>query len=461
MARHAGTRSLITDPIRKLLPTVSARDPSRSALRKDAAVPSRPPSADRSRSHPLLGTFGPGLITGASDDDPSGIGTCAQVGSQFGYGFLWTPLFTLPLMTATQEICARIALQTGEGLGSSLRRRFPAWLVAAGVALLVVANTINAGADLGAMAAAGRLLVGGAPAIVLVFVAALLILGFQLFSTYQRLVSLFKWLTVAVFAYVVTLFAVHPDVRHLLTGAVLPSVQMSTPWLAAVVAILGTTISPYLFFWQATTEVGGQGPRRRRRPPDARALRAARADVVIGMALSQVVMFCIIATSAAALHAHGVTQVRSAAQAANALQPLAGRFASTVFALGIIGTGLLAVPILTGSAAYAVREVGRFRGGLEERLRYRPTFYSVIVVATLIGVLLNLIGFNPMRALFVAAMINGLIAPPLLVLINVVACDRRIMGARVSGRWSRVLGWSTTGLMSIAALGLLATTVAR
>jgi NRAMP (natural resistance-associated macrophage protein)-like metal ion transporter len=414
------------------------------------------------RRNPLaaLHLLGPGLITGASDDDPSGIGTYSQVGSQYGYGLLWTALVTFPLMAAVQEMCARIALKTGHGLGTTLRQRFPVGVVGAAVAALLIANTLNVGADLAAIGAAVHLLVGGVPTLAVVVAAAILILAFQLFSTYPRLLSIFKWLTLALFAYVVTLIIARPHWLDLVGGAVVPHVELNAGFLAASVAVLGTTISPYLFFWQASSEVDelrARGTRHKRLKN--RELVESRADVFIGMAFSQVVMFCIIATAAAVLHSHGQTAVTSAQTAAAALQPLAGRFAALLFTLGIVGTGLLAIPVLTGSAAYALRELLGFGGGLGLRPRYRPTFYGVIVIATVVGVSLNLLGFNPIRALFYTAVINGLVAPPLLILITVTACDRRIMGARASGPVSRVFSWGATLLMGAAAVGLIASLI--
>lgn len=458
--RHRDER----DPIRAALPGRATGSPARGAsLKRDRAGPRKKngtdPAALWRRPWLLFRALGPGLITGASDDDPSGIGTYAQVGSQFGYGLLWTTLFTFPLMVVVQETCARIGLHTGEGLGVALRRRFPMRIVMPMIVALVVANTVNVGADLGAMAAGAHLLIGAVPSFVFVLIAAAAILWFQLFSTLRRLSRVFRWLTLALFAYVITLFVVHPNGLSVITGAVVPHVQLSASWLAALVAILGTTISPYLFFWQASSEADESPARRSRRRVPESAFVSERIDVTTGMAYSQVVMFCIIAASAAALNAHGITQVQTAAQAASALRPLAGQFAELLFALGIIGTGLLAVPVLSASAAYALREALAFGGGLQLRPRSRPTFYSVIVVATVVGVLLNLVGVNPIRALFLTAVLNGLVAPPLLVLITITASDRRVMGRHVSGSAARIIGWIAAGVMSAAALGLLLTLI--
>ena len=409
-----------------------------------------------------LQVLGPGLVTGASDDDPSGIATYSQVGSQFGYGLLWTSVFTFPLMTAVQELCARIALHTGVGLGTSLRRRFPSWLVALCILALFAANTFNIGADLGAVAAGGSLLTRGAiPQLWLVVPAALLIIGLQLFVTYSAIFKIFKWLTIALFAYVVTGVMVHPDVRQVVFNTVIPHIEPSREFIAALVAILGTTISPYLFFWQASSEVdemraAGMSTEEQRRGVTQRDLRAARIDIVIGMLFSNLVMFFIVLTSAAVLHAHGRTDIQSAQQAAEALRPLAGDWAFVLFSLGMIGTGLLAVPILSGSAAYAVKDFMGLKGALSDKPMYRPTFYAIMAIATLAGLAIDLIGINPIRALFVSAMINGVVAPPVLILIIVLGSTRAVMGPRVSGRLSLALTWTTAAAMSVAAIALIA-----
>ena len=409
-----------------------------------------------------LQLLGPGLITGASDDDPSGIGTYSQVGSQFGYGLLWTALFTFPLMAAVQELCARIALRTNAGLGTTLRRRFPTPLVGLCVFALLVANTINVGADLGAVAAGGQLLSGGAVRGVWpVLAAGVLIGGLQLFSSYRVIFRLFKYLTLALFAYVATVFIVHPDAIAVVAATVVPHVELSSGFITALVAVLGTTISPYLFFWQASSEAQEASPQRgagRHRHVRDDHLKAARIDIFIGMAFSQLVMYCIILTNGAVLHAHGLTNVQTAQDAASALRPLAGPFASVLFAIGLIGTGLLAIPILAGSAAYAVKEVAGFRGSLAIRVRHAPTFYGLIVLSLVVGVLMNTAGIDPIRALFVTAVINGIVAPPLLTLIVVLGSDRTVMGDNVSGVVSKVLTWSAVAVMSAAVVGLVVTT---
>jgi NRAMP (natural resistance-associated macrophage protein)-like metal ion transporter len=411
-----------------------------------------------------LQMLGPGLITGASDDDPSGIGTYSQVGSQFGYGLLWLALFTFPLMSAVQELCARIALQTGVGLGASLRRKFPRWLVGLAILGLTAANIFNVGADLGAVAAAGSLLSRGTiHALWLVVPVAMLIIGLQVFATYATIFRIFKWLTLALFAYVITAFFAHPPLQEVVKATVIPHIELSQDFILALVAVLGTTISPYLFFWQASSEVdelaasGATDPQRGRRGLRHTELRAARADVVIGMAFSNLVMYFIILTSAAVLHAHGKTDVQTADQAAAALAPLAGPFAFIVFSVGLIGAGLLAIPILTGSATYAIKEFLGLRGSLASKPGQSPTFYLILTLATAMGVLMNFAHLDPIRALFIAAVINGVVAPPLLLLIVLLGRDRAVMKRYVSGKVSLGLTGIATAFMAVAAIAMFVT----
>jgi NRAMP (natural resistance-associated macrophage protein)-like metal ion transporter len=421
------------------------------------------------RKGPLgfLQVLGPGLITGASDDDPSGIGTYSQVGSQFGYGLLWLALFTFPLMSAVQELCARIALQTAVGLGTSLRRKFPRWLVGLAIVGLLAANTFNVGADLGAVAAAGSLLSRGAlHALWLVVPVALLIIGMQVFANYATIFKIFKWLTLALFAYVITAFFAHPPLLEVVKATFIPHIEFSKDFVMALVAVLGTTISPYLFFWQASSEVdqlaaaGATNPRSGRRGLRLSELRAARTDVVIGMAFSNLVMYFIILTSAAVLHAHGKTGVQTADQAAAALAPLAGPFAFVVFSVGLIGAGLLAIPILTGSATYAVKEFFGFGGSLASKPQQRPSFYLILTLATLAGVVMNFVHLDPIRALFIAAVINGVVAPPLLLLIVLLGADRSIMRRYVSGKVSLALTGIAAVFMAVAAISMFVTILA-
>src|SRR5216684_3699518 len=423
--------------------------------------------SDLAKSKGILGflqTLGPGLITGASDDDPSGIGTYSQVGSQFGYGLLWLALFTFPLMSAAQELCARIALQTGVGLGATLQRKFPRWLVGVAILGLLAANTFNVGADLGAVAAGGALLSRGTlRALWLVVPVALLIIAMQVFASYATIFKIFKWLTLALFAYVVTAFFAHPPLLEVLKATFIPHVELSKDFVMALVAVLGTTISPYLFFWQASSEVdelaaaGATDPHRGRRGLKRAELRVARADVLIGMAFSNLVMYFIILTSAAVLHAHGKTGVQTADQAAAALAPLAGPFAFIVFSVGLIGAGLLAIPILTGSATYAIKEFFGFGGSLASKPQQRPTFYLILTLATVAGVAMNFIHLDPIRALFIAAVINGVVAPPLLLLIVLLGLDRAVMKRYVSGKVSLALTGIATASMAVAAITLFVT----
>ena len=463
------------DPILSLVTPQSqpADDVAESRERSELAAGGRPGAGRTARQAAkgkgvfgFLQPLGPGLITGASDDDPSGIGTYSQVGSQLGYGLLWLALFTFPLMSAVQELCARIALQTGVGLGASLRRKFPRWLVGIAILALLAANIFNMGADLGAVAAAGSLLSRGAlHALWLVVPVALVIIGMQVFASYATIFKIFKWLTLALFAYVVAAFFAHPPLLEVVKATFVPHVEFSKDFIMALVAVLGTTISPYLFFWQASAEVdelaaaGATNPQAGRRGLRRSELRAARTDVVIGMAFSNLVMYFIILTSAAVLHAHGGTDVQTADQAAAALAPLAGPFAFIVFSVGLIGAGLLAIPILTGSATYAVKEFFGFGGSFASKPQNRPTFYLILTLATVAGVVMNFVHLDPIRALFIAAVINGVLAPPLLVLIVALGADRAVMKRYVSGKVSLALTGMVTVFMAVAAISLLVTIV--
>src|SRR5256714_1641303 len=408
----------IRDPLRARLKPIP--EPSGEELLKGDEKPPElaaggTPSAgrttiDQTKRKGFLGflqLLGPGLITGASDDDPSGIGTYSQVGSQFGYGLLWTALFTFPLMSAVQELCARIALQTGVGLGISLRRKFPRWLVGVAILGLLAANIFNVGADLGAVAAGGALLSRGSiKGFWLIVPVALLIIGMELFVTYATIFRIFKWLTLVLFAYVITAFFAHPQLAEVVRATFIPHLEFSRDYIMALVAVLGTTISPYLFFWQASSEVdeliaaGATRPVTGRRGLKMAELRAARADILIGMGFSNLVMYFIILTSAAVLHAHGKTRIQTAAQAAAGLEPFARPFALIVFAVGMIGAGLLAIPILAGSASYAAKEFLGLRGNLASKPRYRPTFYLMLSAATMAGGGIEPGAPHPLRALF-------------------------------------------------------------
>jgi NRAMP (natural resistance-associated macrophage protein)-like metal ion transporter len=406
-----------------------------------------------------LAILGPGLVTGASDDDPSGIATYAAAGAAFGYLPLWTALVTFPMMAAVQFICAKIGLVTGRGLAGVLRRYYPRPMLYGIVFGLVVANTINVGTDLGAIAAAIGLLIPTPPAITIVAVAAT-ILAFQIWGTYRLIASIFKWLTLALFAYVGAAFLARPEARAVLYGTFVPTLRWDSHFLAMIVAILGTTISPYLFFWQASQEVEEEIARGRRRLPERRGatdseIEDAAWDVNIGMLLSNVVMYFIILATGATLFPTGTREVETATQAAEALRPLAGDGATVLLALGLIGSGVLAVPILSGSAAYAVSEMFGWRFGLDLRWRQARQFYAIIAISTVVGIAINFLGIAPMRALFFTAVVNGFVAPPLLLTIMLVANDRRVMSARTNGPLVNVLGWATTLAMFAAAIALV------
>jgi NRAMP (natural resistance-associated macrophage protein)-like metal ion transporter len=406
--------------------------------------------------------LGPGLITGPSDDDPSGIGTYAVAGAFLGYAPLWTALVTFPLMAAVQYICAKVGLVAGRGLAGVLRQHYPRALLYPVVLALLAANTINAGVDLGAIAAALNLFVP-VPVVVLVVPVTLLILALQVWGSYRLIANTFKWLTLALFAYVGAALFARPDLRAVLRGTLVPEVRVDATYLATLVALLGTTISPYLFFWQASQEVEEEKARGRKRLWQQRSatddeLRYAAWDVNLGMFFSNVVMYFIILASAATLHQQvPPLRIESAADAALALRPLAGGWAELLFALGLVGSGFLAVPVLTTASAYALCEACRWKQGLNQKPHRARAFYGVIVASTLVGMLINFAGINPVDALFWTAVLNGCLAPPLLLVIMLVANNRAIMGRRVNGPGTNLLGWATTALMFAAALGLLLT----
>ncbi|MCW1432442.1 NRAMP family divalent metal transporter [Novosphingobium sp. JCM 18896] len=410
-----------------------------------------PPSAVVEPTKPrLLKILGPGLVTGASDDDPSGIATYSQAGASFGCSLLWSLLFTYPLMVAVQTISARIGRTTGRGIAGNLRRHYPNAMLQGIVWLLVVANTINIGADLGAMADAFALLVKGPHALYVAIFAAICVL-MQLLLQYKRYVGILKWLALALLAYVATLFFVEVPWREVGTRLLLPSVDFSASYLTMVVAIFGTTISPYLFFWQASQEVEDIDEKPTRKPlteaPDQGKAAIARigADTLIGMALSNLVAMAIMITAGAAFFSQsGSTSIESSAQAAEALRPIAGPFAFALFALGIIGTGLLAVPVLAGSAAYAVGEARRWPTGLNRRPLEAKAFYGSIVAATLVGMAMNFTPINPIQALFWSAVINGFVSVPVMAAMMLMARRQDIMGDWPIGRTLFVLGWMAT-----------------
>jgi NRAMP (natural resistance-associated macrophage protein)-like metal ion transporter len=409
----------------------------------------------------FFANLGPGLITGAADDDPSGISTYSVTGAAFGYTPLWTALFSFPLMAAVQLMCARLGLVTGRGLAGVLRRSYPRWVLWGACFLLIVANVFNIGADLGGMAEATAMITG-VYALYWLPLYTLLIIVLLFWLSYRRIARIFKWLTLVLFAYVVAAFLAHPDWHAVWRATVIPRVEWSSGFLATLVGILGTTISPYLFFWQASQEVEherAQGRRtvvQRHGATDAE-LQAARTDVLTGMAFSNVVMYFIILTTAATLHAHGQFVITTAREAAEALRPLAGNGAYLLFTLGLIGTGMLAVPVLAGSAAYAVAEAKAWRGALDDSLRLAPGFYAVIAVAMLIGLALDYVGFNAVQMLFWSAVLNGVLAPPLIVLVVLLTSNPAIMGTHASSPLLRALGWVTAAIMTAAGIGMFVT----
>jgi NRAMP (natural resistance-associated macrophage protein)-like metal ion transporter len=408
----------------------------------------------------ILKALGPGLITGAADDDPSGIATYSSVGAQYGYGMLWTMPFVYPFMAGIQEISARLGRVTGRGIAGNMRQFYPRWLLYILVGLLLFANVINLGADIGAMGAAVNLLLGG-PALLYCVLLATVSVVLQISIPYQKYAAVLKWLTLSLFAYVATVFVVEIDWAQAVRGTFVPNISLNGQYLGALVAVLGTTISPYLFFWQSAEEVEEMqsAPREKalkqapRQAPGH--LQRIRIDTYLGMALSNFIAYFIILTVAATLNAHGKKDIDTAAQAAEALRPVAGEFASLLFSLGIIGTGLLALPVLGGSAAYAVGEALRWPVGLERKAKEAKAFYAVLALATLIGLLLNFSKIDPIHALVWAAMINGITAAPVMCFMMFMASNRKIMGKFTLPPYLQILGWAGTLIMGFAAVGML------
>lgn len=407
--------------------------------------------------------LGPGFVTGASDDDPSGIGTYAQAGATYGYATLWTTVVMLPMMVGVQYICAKVGMVTGRGLAGVLRRHYPRGVLYPAVLAMVVGNTINAGADIGAVAAAIGLLVPVPPVLFVIPVAAA-ILVVQALGSYRTVARVFKWLALALLAYVGSALLSRPDLGAVLRGTLIPSVRLDAGFIAMLVALLGTTISPYLFFWQASHEVEveldmGRHRLWQRQGASDSELHYAMWDTLAGMVFSELVAYVIILSTAATLHAHGTTQIGSATEAAQALRPIAGDAAGVLLAIGLIGAGVLAIPVLTGSAAYAASEAFGWTFGMDRKPGRAPQFYAVIAVETAVGALINFLGINPIDALVVTSVINGLLAPPLLILVMLVANNREVMGPRVNGRALNIVGWATTTIMAVAAIALIVTSL--
>lgn len=421
---------------------------------------------DKARTASIWSTLkqlGPGLITGASDDDPSGIATYSQAGARFGFAMLWTLPFSFPLMAAIQEICARIGRVTGRGIAANLRQYYPAWVAYSLVTLMSGANVFNLGADLAAMGDAARLLLPGNAQLYAVGLCAISVLA-ELFIPYSRYARYLKWLTLSLAAYVVTTFLVQVPWPLVASATFTPHIEISKDYLVALTAVLGTTISPYLFFWQASQEVEDlnnnpqQQPLKRAPAQASEQLGRIRIDTYVGMALSNLVAYFIVLTAASTLHAHGAYEISTSAEAAIALRPLAGKYAFLLFVCGIIGTGLLAVPVLAGAAAFGIGETRRWKVGLQRKPREAIRFYAVIAAATIVGLGMNFAHIQAMKALYWAAVLNGLAAAPLMAAIMIMAVSRHVMGQFQIPRALQIVGWGATACMlcsGIAALYLM------
>lgn len=427
-----------------------AREPAHPA-------PKKAPDPFSLRS--FLKTLGPGLVTGASDDDPSGIGTYSQAGAQLGYGIGWTMLLTFPLMVAIQEISARVGRVTGRGIAGNVCRHYPAWVLNIIVALLFIANTINIAADLAAMGDALKLLIGG-PGFLYVLVFGITSVVAQIFLDYKRYSAVLKWLTLSLFAYVAALLFAKVSWGDAVRGIAVPQIQWTSAFLTTLVAILGTTISPYLFFWQASQEAEDQRVDVKKQPLAEKHYGARkefhriRADTVVGMAFSNLIAISIIITAAATLNAAGKTDIETSAQAAEALRPIAGAFAEFVFALGIIGTGLLAIPVLAGSAAYAIGEGRKWTVGLARKPREAAAFYGVLALSAGIGIVLNFTPISPISALYWSAVINGVLAVPVMVLLMIMVRRGDVMNKFVITGPLYWLGWLSTVVMAVCVVAM-------
>ena len=450
------TRSVKRTDRTKSGPTIPHKRPAGGTGSLQAAVSKEPNPLRRA-----LMILGPGLTTGASDDDPSGIGAYAVAGASLGLRTLWLAWLTYPLMASIQMVCAKIGMVSGKGLAGVLREHYSRKLLYGALAGLVIANTLNAGADIGAIAAAINMFVP-IPITVMVIPIAAAILALQIWGSYRLIAKTFKWLTMALFAYIASAFFARPDWGQVLKATVLPSFTFDRTFLSTVVAVLGTTISPYLFFWQASQEVEEEismGRRHlwQRRGATDPELKYAAWDVNIGMLFSNVVMYFIILATATTLFKAGKTDIQSATEAAEALRPLAGDAARALLGIGLIGCGLLAAPVLTGCSGYAIAEGLGWKFGLDKRPGQAKGYYAIIIVGTAIGVLVNFAGINPIKALFWTAVVNGLLAPPLLVIILLVSNNKAIMGQRTNNVFTNVMAWAATVLMFAAAIGLVLT----
>lgn len=440
-----------------------ARDPSLGT--SEASTSARPvDETERPSRFRFLKIIGPGVVTGAADDDPSGIGTYSQAGAQLGFGISWTMVITFPLMVAIQEISARVGRTTGQGIASNIRQHYPAWLLQVLVALLFGANVVNIGADLAAMADGVKLLIGG-PRLAYVMAFGVGCAAAQIFIDYESYVRYLKWICLSLFTYIAALATVKIPWGEALKGLFVPTIAWNADYFTTLVAIAGTTISPYLFFWQAAQEaeevrvVPERRPLRRGRWQAPGAFSRIRADTALGMAFSTLIAIAIIVMTAATLHANGVANIESSSQAAEALRPIAGRFAFIVFTVGIVGTGLLAVPVLAGSAAYGVAEAGGWPVGLAREPREAVAFYVTLALAAGIGIGINFTPINPISALYWSAVINGVVAVPIMVLLMIMTARRRVMGEFTIGTGLKILGWAATIAMFGAVVGMAVTAV--
>ncbi len=404
--------------------------------------------------------LGPGLITGAADDDPSGIATYSQTGAQYGTSLLWLAAWTFPLMAMIQEMCARIALVTGQGLASNIKHTYSRKILYACTILLFIANTLNIGADLGAIAKAIQLLVPHASFVFLVIFVGIIGLLLQIFVPYQKYARYLKWLVLALFSYIATGILIHMNWSALLYDGLIPQITFSKTQILLITGILGTTISPYLFFWQTSQEVEeqiaeGKTTVHSRRGTTDMEIKKMRVDVWTGMFLSNLVMFFIIAVCANTLFTHGITNINTTSDAARALAPLAGKWATYLFAFGIIGTGMLAIPILAGSTSYAISESFGWKEGLYRKLKEARAFYGVIIISIIIGIIINFLGIDPIKALIYSAIANGIVAPIVLVFIVHISGSKKIMGHYRNSRFGNIIGWLTTILMGITAIAAI------
>ena len=418
--------------------------------------------AEKASLKNIVKSLGPGLITGASDDDPAGIATYSIAGASLGYAPLWLSLVTLPMMSAVQFTCAKIGLVNKKGLAGVLREHYPRPLLYVAVFFLFFANTLNVGADMAAVAEAVNLFLP-IPNMVSIVAVSIFLVALQICGSYKNIVKVFKWLTLTLFAYIATSFFANVDLNAMLRHTFIPSFAPDEKWITTIVAILGTTISPYLFFWQSNEEVEeikedeGKLGRKLTDADTDHKIKFAAFDVDIGMILSNSVMFFIILTCAATLHSNGQTDIKSATDAAKALEPLAGPWSKALFACGLIGTGLLTIPVLTGSAAYALAETFGWKSSLNHKFSHAREFYICIMISTALGILFNVLKIDAMTALFWSSVINGVVAPPVLVLIMLMANNKKVMGSRTNGMLTNFLGWFTTAAMTVAAVAMFLT----